>query len=467
MLKVSETEIREACALSPDQRFPSRQFGTSGTRSKPSVDEILTEIQRVADLPFEDSVTLPAAAYTSPDFFDWEVENIFRKEWLCLAHVSQIPEVGDFLNVDLLGEPLIVVRDKSGEVRVLSRVCPHRGMDIMPPGFGHDGHNPAEARGGNADCGHTRLLLCPYHSWTFELDGKLKACAEMQEACGFQRSDWALKSFRSEIWNGFIFVNLDGEAPLTVSEQYAGLARHLEPWNLADMELVFAREWDCPFNWKVLAENFMESYHHAGAHSKTLQPMMPARDTWAEEEKAHYIQCHLPYKPTLRAEIDETVARGDQWDTFPPIPGVTGEDRYEWGLMLGFPSFEFVVTADCAIWYRAIPLGPDSLKLTTTMLVPKSTVALPDFEEMLAKGSGQSVSFHLEDMEVCSAVQRGYYSSGYQRGRLSHLEKPIWFIHRYLAARARGTWPTMDREASPSQRPDLEAALRGRNGSGA
>ncbi len=459
MLKLTESEIREACQGPTDPLQYSRRASTRGGQPEMSVDDILAEIQRAADLRFEDSVTLPAQAYTSHDFFDWEVENVFRKEWLCLAHVSQIPEIGDFLNVDLLGEPLLVIRDKSGVVRAHSRVCPHRGMDIMPPGFGHDGHHPAEARDGKSDCGNTRLLLCPYHSWTFELDGRLKACAEMQEARGFNRDEWGLKGYRTEVWNGFIFVNLSGDAPISVADQYAGLGEHLERWNLSDMELVFAREWDCPFNWKVLTENFMESYHHAGAHQKTLQPMMPARDTWTEREKAHYIRCHLPLKAAIREEIAATEAAGGRWDTFPPIPEVGGEDRFEWGLFLGYPTFKFLVTADCAIWYRTQPLGPDRIKLTTTMLVPKSTVKHADFDAMLEKGMEQAVSFHLEDMEVCMAVQRGYYSSGYQRGRLSHLEKPIWLIQRYLAARSRGTWPTKDREVSESQRPELEFSL--------
>ena len=103
-------------------------------------------------------------------------------------------------------------------MRVLSRTCPHRGMDIMPPGFGH---GPAESRGGAPDCGHTRLFLCPYHSWTFDLDGRLKACPEIHEAIGFQRGEWGLREFRSEVWHGFIFVNLDGSAPQTSSDQWA------------------------------------------------------------------------------------------------------------------------------------------------------------------------------------------------------------------------------------------------------
>ena len=90
-------------------------------------------------------------------------------------------------------------------VRVLSRVCPHRAMDIMPEGFGYDGHTLAEARADRPDCGQTRLFLCPYHAWTFELDGKLKACPEMQQAENFCRDDFALKPFRSGNLAGFYF----------------------------------------------------------------------------------------------------------------------------------------------------------------------------------------------------------------------------------------------------------------------
>ena len=155
---------------------------------------------------------LPAQAYTSEEFFEWEMKHVLRAGWQCLAHVSQIPEIGDFLNLDLLGEPLIAVRGKDNAIHVLSRVCPHRSMDIMPEGFGYEGHTLAEARDGKPDCGHTRLFLCPYHAWTFELDGQLKACPEMHKADAFCRDEFFLKPFRSEVWQGFIFVNLDGKA---------------------------------------------------------------------------------------------------------------------------------------------------------------------------------------------------------------------------------------------------------------
>ncbi len=452
MPRFTEPVVRAAAAAEQDlYTYVNRADSRSGLPEL-SLDELIAEINRCADLPLEEGEPLPAQAYTSQEFFDWEVENVFKPEWYCLAHVSQIPEIGDFLNLDVFGDPVIVTRDKSNEIQVLSRVCPHRGMDIMPPGFGHDGHGPAEPKQGKNGCGNTRLFLCPYHSWTFELDGQLKACPEMQLAKNFKRSDVSLTSFRSEVWNGFIFVNLDGKAPRTVAEQYETLGEHLQKWSLANMQVVVEREWDCPFNWKVLTENFMESYHHAGAHSKTLQPMMPARDTWNEEERPHYIRCHLPFKEALRNEILDTESKGGQWDVFPPVEGLEGEDRFEWGLFLGYPIFTFLVTPDAAVWYRIQPLGPNRLKLLTTVLAPKSTIERPNYPEMLEEMSKQAVDFHLEDMEVCCAVQRGMYAAGHQRGFLSHLEMSIWQIQRYLAARSRGTWPTCDRPAAPSQK---------------
>lgn len=447
----TESEIREACAFNEalNERLPG---SLRSLRASRPLEQILEEVRQSAALPLEEARTLPREAYTSEAFFGWEVENVFEKEWICLAHASQLPEAGDFLNVDLLGEPLLVVRDKSGGVRVLSRSCPHRGMDIMPPGFGHAGHGPAEVRDGVAGCGHTRLLLCPYHSWTFELDGRLKACPEMQEARGFRRDDWGLREFRSEVWHGFIFVNLSGEAPESVAEQYAGIAEHIAKWNLADMEVVAAKEWDTPCNWKVLTENFMESYHHAGAHSKTLQRLMPAKQTWTEEEKPHHIRCHLPYHDALRAEILAKEAAGERWGAFPVIEGLTEDERFEWGLFLGYPLFAFVVLADQAVWYRIFPVSPGRIQLVTTVLVPRETTRHPDFDSMLERGAAEALAFHLEDLEMITAVQRSYYANGYQRGRISHLEMPVWLIQRYLAARARGTWPTLDHPPAPAQR---------------
>jgi len=447
---LNEPQVRAAVDL--NQRLNIRQsLPRDFSGEAADLPAVIADLEATGDRPLEGARTLPAAAYTSEAFYRWEIERVLRAGWLCGSHTSQLAEVGDFTTLDLLGEPLIIVRDKDGGVRALSRTCPHRGMDIMPPGFGH---GPAEGRAGAGNCGHTRLFLCPYHSWTFELDGRLVACPEMQQAEGFQRAEWRLREFRAEVWHGFIFVNLDGAAPLGPAQQWAEFGPHLEKWAAQDLVVVDARSWDCPFNWKVIVENFMESYHHLGAHAQSLQPMMPARETWTEAERPHFVRCHLPYGAKERTTIGETEAGGGAREIFPLIPGLEGRDRYEWGLTLGFPNWLLAYVPDGLIWYRLQPEGPHRHTLLTTLLVPRATTQLPDFAERLARATTASVGFHLEDMEMCVGVQRGYYSSGYQRGRLSHLEMPIWLFQRYLAARARDTYPTLDRPAAPAQRTD-------------
>ncbi len=432
---IDEAEVRAACDLNARlnwQRFAGCQ-GDDG-----SLAVLLADVQTNADLPLAQSRTMAAGTYTSDAFYRWEEEHVFRAEWQCVAHVSQVQGPGDFLTLELLGEPLLVVRGKDGAVRVLSRACPHRGMDIMPPGFGHTIATP---RPGVPEGGQARLFQCPYHSWSFELDGRLKACPEMHQAEGFERGEWGLTAFRAEVWHGFIFVNLDGAAPRTPAGQWSELDAHLAKWSAQDLVVVDAREWNCPFNWKVLTENFMESYHHVGAHAKTLQPLLPARGTWTEAERAHFIRCHLPYRKT------------DAGGNLPLLPGLEERDRAEWGLTLGFPHWLLAFVPDCLIWYRQQPEGPHRHRLLTTLLVPRAATELPDFRERLAQATAASVAFHLEDLEMCVGVQRSYYARGYQRGRLSHLEMPLWLIQRYLAARARGTWPGIDRPAAAGQDP--------------
>jgi phenylpropionate dioxygenase-like ring-hydroxylating dioxygenase large terminal subunit len=253
-----------------------------------------------------------------------------------------------------------------------------------------------------------------------------------------------------------VFVNLDGRAePLAV--ELGEMSADVAPFRLGEMKLAIAREWDCAFNWKVLVENFMESYHHLGIHHKTLQPMMPARDTWTEQEHRRYVRAHLPYKESVRVELRSLAERGGASDQLLPLPGLREEQRFQWGLFLVSPTFLLATAPDRVIWYRLQPLGPDRLKLLTTTLVAPEELGRENFPVVCEKAAKQMIDFHLEDMEVCTAVQRGLYAAGWQPGRLSHLEMPVWLFHRYLAARIRGVWPTDDRAPALSQRPRADA----------
>ncbi len=389
-------------------------------QSKPEytakIHRICQAIADTADRPLELAIALDAGAYTDPDFYQWEVDHLLKKQWLCVGHISQIPNVGDYVNFDLLNEPMVMVRNQDHAVQVLSRVCPHRAMDLMPPDFGHP------------TTGNRKSFLCPYHRWSFHLDGTLLGAPEMYQNPLCQAEGVNLHEFRVEIWEGFVFVTFE-QSLEPVQKHYAGLLPYLDRWNMADLEVVADIEWDCQFNWKVLVENFMEGYHHMGSHHQTLEPMLPASGTWTESETPNYIVCHLP----LALKLVSKIKAGESLNTFSPSPDLRETDNYEYTVYLGEPYFLLFVGPDRVYWYFMQPHGADKMTLRTMLLVRPESREIPDFAATLEREIEALKAFHLEDVEMCTAVQRGLNSTVYQPGPLSHLEMPLWLFHRYLA----------------------------------
>lgn len=394
------------------------------------IDAINQAILETAARPLSTARALPAAAYTDADYFAWETSEVLSREWLAVAHVSQIPKGGDYVNLTLLGERLSVVRGIDGTIRVLSRVCAHRGMDVMPPETGH------------AEQGNCRQFQCPYHHWVYDLDGRLKGAPFMKDHAMVAAGALKLHAFRSEVWEGFVFVNFSADAQPLV-ERYAGLLPFLARWRMDELVMVIDQIWDCPFNWKVLVENFMEPYHHAGAHHRLFQPLMPAQGCWAEAEAEHYTVCHLPFADSLQ----ERVRAGEpQLLAFPPLPGLEAHDYHEWTVYLGHPDFLLFVAPDRVYWYRIEPLEAGRISLRTTLLVSPAAADSPDFVRIIEQETEMLRQFHLEDMEVCGAVQSGLASQAYSPGPLSALEAPIWLFQRYLARQIRALQPATEAE---------------------
>ena len=417
------------------------------------LQSLFDQLHAVCDVPLPNARSLPGALYQSPEFHQWERQHVFAADWLPVAHVSQIPEPGDFITIDLLGEPLVAIRDTDGTPRVFSRVCPHRSMDILPPGHMSGRLTKTAARAPLPEShGHTRFLQCPYHAWSFELNGRLVACPEMQHTCNFDRADHSLRTFATTLWNGFLFVNFDATAP-PLAPDLTELNDFLAPWQPEQMVVVREQDWECDFDWKVMVENFSETYHHLGAHHSTLQPLMPAKRNWTEQERRRYLHSHLPFTDRYAAAIQSALDTGDTTATFPILPGLTEAGMTNWHIIIGYPLFLLLTAPDSWAWYRIDPIAPGKARLTTHLLVPASTRDRPDFPDLLEREYAKLVAFHLEDMEVCAAVQRGLQSRTSQPGPLSHLEMPVWLFHRYLAARTRQTWPTDDRPAALSQSP--------------
>ena len=223
----------------------------------PTVAQLRGTLAAIRRMAADQAQAMPASYYTSPEFQELEKEQIFRREWVCLGHLGEVANPGNFFTTELVGEPLLVVRDMDSEVRVLSNVCRHRG-------------NLVELEGK----GTRRAFTCSYHAWTYGADGRLLSAPLMDKVAGFDKANCALPSFRTEIWENFIFVNLErNAAPL--APRMAPLMPHIRNYRQDQRHLLFTDEDVWETNWKCLTENFMEGYHLTPTHSKTLHPITP------------------------------------------------------------------------------------------------------------------------------------------------------------------------------------------------
>lgn len=332
---------------------------------------------------------LPRGAYLDPAVFDAEVAKVFKAGWLPVARLSDLAAPGDYCAVDLAGVPLVVVRDGEGRVRVMSRVCRHRGMPVIE------------------GSGNAKAFTCPYHLWRYGLDGRLAAAPAMEQSAAFDRDRCGLPQVATALWGGWVFANLDGEAP-PLEPRLAGLSERLAPIDPASLVTADVLEFDSPWNWKLMVENFLESYHHIGPHAGTLQLTNPGLGTFE--------------------------SRGD--DAFAVLENPPVDDSHEaFVVAAAFPltlMFFLEGEARLGVWYELDRIRLESFRLRIHLLTPPEFAAVPEF---VAHYREQVAAIHAEDIPACEGVQAGVASPLYEPGPLSHLEAPLWRFHRHLKAR--------------------------------
>ncbi|MEY2479708.1 MAG: glycine betaine catabolism [Verrucomicrobiota bacterium] len=196
----------------------------------------------------EEARTLRQRYFVSPELFAEEQKKVFSHQWLLVGHQSQIPGAGDYFVQQVIGESLIVIRDKSGEIRGFFNVCRHRGTRLKEDA-----------------CGHASAIQCPYHAWTYALDGKLIGAPHMDEVPGFDKADYSLRAVNVGLWEGFIFVNLANH-PMPLEEWFAPLDGKFSHWNMSILRPAKRIEYDVRANWKLMFENYSECYHCPGVH---------------------------------------------------------------------------------------------------------------------------------------------------------------------------------------------------------
>jgi len=215
------------------------------------MNQAIRELAANVAEPFQSARAMPKSVYTSEAFLRAEIDHIFKQDWFCAGRADSLADAGDYLTLTLAGQPIMVLRDHEGHLRAQSNVCRHRMSTLL------------EGRG------QIKTITCPYHAWTYGLDGRLRGAPAMDQNAAFKRGDYALPQIKCEEWLGWIMVSLNADAP-AVAGQLAGVEELIADFGMQDYSETFfeTHVWDT--NWKVLAENFMESYHLPVCHAGTI-----------------------------------------------------------------------------------------------------------------------------------------------------------------------------------------------------
>ena len=350
-----------------------------------SLDELLDDLAAYVDTPEASCFSLPPDAYLSPELNVLEVRAIFERSWLCVGREEYAPAPGDYYTIDVMGEPVVIVRGTDGVMRALNAACRHRAMPVV------------------TGRGNARRFVCPYHSWAYATDGRLIAAPHMEGSRVFSKADCRLPEYRLESWKGFLFVNLDDDAvPLQAS--MASMEHATRNYRIEDQTEVFHYETTWDGNWKLSAENSMEYYHHIGLHARTVGVQMPASGT--------YFPDHPPVDHTYtheRCMIGEQYLDGADHPLNPrgDLSGLTHEELDTGYLVYVFPPSRW-------------PCGP----APTTALLPPGWSGKNTDSGRVPAVDGPGVQRPGGGLGACRAARTGQRGgrSGDDRARAHHAQ---------------------------------------------
>lgn len=358
-------------------------------------------------LPLAQAETLPAWCYTSPEFYEEEVKQIFRKTWNFVGRADEIPSAGDYFTVDLFGDAIIIVRDRASKIHAFANTCRHRGTRLVT---------------GKGKC---RAFSCPYHSWTYSLSGNLIGAPGMEGVKDFNFADHPLIAVRLEEWGGFLFVNLDWKAE-SLSDYLGNAVDTYASYNFDDMVVVRKKDFDLACNWKIYVENAMEDYHTATVHRVSIGTQLCTQ----ERAIGQWDAIHMPQDTTVAVLPGETT-------TFPHISTLSGKAAKGTYFSVVYPNWFFATTQDCMWWLHVQPKGPRRSIVTQGAAFPRSTTERADFAEVVQKYYKRWDKSLPEDNEISEWQQAGLESSFSVRGRFS-LHEPVvhslaqWVLDRVV-----------------------------------
>ena len=326
---------------------------------------------------------LDARYYTDAEMFERERARIFHRTWQYAGHVSSLEKPGDYFTFEICGQNLFAIRDREGAVRVFHNVCMHRAHELLKGE------------------GSAKIIACPYHAWTYELDGRLRRAPNQSKVEGFDASKICLSEVRMEVFCGFIFVNLDPNAA-PMADWFPNVEEELRSYvpQIDELKPVKVNEVEERCNWKVAVENYSECYHCALCHPTFVKGVVDP-DTYNIMPQGHCLR-----HTTVAANLDRLTYEID------PAANENATKYSSWFL---WPMFSFQVYPGNVLntyWWRPRGVGH------TTMYRGWHTVGGVHSDAILGLAQQDLDTTVAEDIKLVESVQRGLTSLGYRPGPL-------------------------------------------------
>ena len=351
--------------------------------------------------------TLPGRYYTSPEIFAAEGERIFRRSWLCAGREDELAGRGEYFLVSTAGEELIVVRGDDDAPRAFYNVCRHRGTRLC------------EAERGQL----SRSIQCPYHAWTYALDGRLIGAPDMDQVEGFERRDYPLHQAALASWGGFLFVNLEDD-PEPFDVAFAPLLERFARFNLAALRAWRRVEYDVGANWKLLFQNYSECLHCPVIHPR-LSQLTPFRTGQNDLVEGPYLGGYM-----VLAEKGGSMTMSGRSCALPvgTLPEEELERVYYYSI---FPNLLLSLHPDYVMAHRLWPLAPDRTRVVCEWLFHPDAFLAADFDPEDAVAFWDTTN--REDWHICERGQAGISSRKYGPGPYSARESlPAAWDREYL-----------------------------------
>ncbi len=362
--------------------------------------------------------TLPRAAYVSTEAFERERDRVFFGQWMCVGREEEIPTAGDYLVGDVAGESIILTRTRRGEIRGHYNLCRHRGSRLVA-----DPGKPAQPTIGPTSS-FAGSIQCPYHAWTYALDGRLRAAPFLDKSDGLRKENLPLHPVGIAIWGGFVWVHLSPDEATPLAAQFQENERYLANYPLADLRTAVRIVYPVAANWKAIVENYNECYHCGPVHPE-LVDLVPAFKQRGGSD--------LDWEHGIPHRAGAWTFTTTGTTTRAPFPGLTPVEMERHKGLLIYPNLMLSVSADHIAAFTLWPQGPDSTTVVCDFLFHIDEIARPGFDPSDAVDFWDVVN--RQDWRICESVQQGMNSRRFTTGFYAPMEDYAMDIRRYLEER--------------------------------